>query len=191
MRATVLPALTVTVAMLLSGCGDAADEPEVGGATTTAGDTATTMDGADTTDDGDTTDGEVGQEATTLATADTELGTILVDGEGRTVYVFDNDADGESACTGGCAENWPPLAGPATAASGVDGSLLGTTTRDDGSVQVTYAGSPLYHFASDTEPGQVNGQGVGDVWWVVAPDGTKVTGDGDGDKADNASGYGG
>lgn len=80
---------------------------------------------------------------TTLGTADTELGTILVDGDGNTLYVFDDDSDGTSSCDDQCAENWPPLTGGAEASGDVDAGLLGSTERDEGTVQVTYGGSPL------------------------------------------------
>jgi len=169
-RAKTLSALIATVALLLAACGGG-DDPGAGSsgsADTTDG--ATTA-GATTDDDtdGDTTDGDV-----TLATASTDLGTILADDDGRTLYVFDNDTDGESTCYDQCAANWPALTGAATATGELDASLLGTTQRTDGSTQVTYAGHPLYYFAGDSAPGDVNGQGVGDVWWVLAPDGTKM-----------------
>lgn len=105
----------------------------------------------------------------------TDLGDILVDGEGMTLYVFDNDTEGTSACTGDCAANWPPLTGDVTAGDGVDADLLGTTERDDGSAQATYADQPLYYFAGDQASGDVNGQAVGGIWWVVGVDGEKIT----------------
>ncbi len=111
-----------------------------------------------------------------VATADSDLGQILVDGEGFTLYLFDNDSEGESACTDDCAETWPPLTGEATAGEGADAALLGTITREDGSEQVTYNGHPLYRFAPDEAPGDVNGQGVGEVWWVVSPEGESIKG---------------
>ena len=113
-----------------------------------------------------------------LATADSDLGEIVVDAEGRSVYVFDEDepGSGESACTGGCLEQWPPVLADdeEPTAEGVDAEL-GTLERDDGALQLTLDGSPLYRFAGDGSPGDVTGQAVGDVWWVVAPDGEKIT----------------
>lgn len=96
-----------------------------------------------------------------------ELGTILTDGEGRTLYVFANDEEGQSNCHGQCAVNWPPLLteGEPTAADGVEGSV-GTTERDGGT-QVTYDGAPLYHYANDETAGDANGHDVGGVWFVV------------------------
>ena len=94
-----------------------------------------------------------------MATAESDLGTILVDGEGLTLYLFMPDAQGPSTCEGDCLAAWPALVGPATAGEGVDESLLATATRaDDGSEQVTYNGWPLYYFAQDSAPGDVNGQ---------------------------------
>ncbi len=102
-----------------------------------------------------------------------EDGDFLVDAEGRTLYVFLNDQDGRSACTGECAENWPPLTveGEATAGEGVGEGELGTIEREDGDTQVTYHDRPLYYFAADKNPGDVKGQGVGDVWFVVSAEG--------------------
>jgi predicted lipoprotein with Yx(FWY)xxD motif len=108
------------------------------------------------------------------------LGTILVDSQGNTLYVFDKDTGTQSTCSGACATAWPPLRadGKPTAGSGADASMLGTTTRSDGKPQVTYDGHPLYTFSSDGGPGQTSGQGVtafGAPWYVISPDGTQVT----------------
>ena len=93
------------------------------------------------------------------------------------VYVFDEDAEGVSNCTGECLENWPAveaLGDGDPVVHGIDGEV-GTIARDDGTVQVTLEGRPLYTFAGDSEPGDPTGQGVQGVWWVVAPDGEAVT----------------
>jgi predicted lipoprotein with Yx(FWY)xxD motif len=107
-----------------------------------------------------------------------DFGSILVDGEGMSLYLFTKDTQdsGTSTCTGDCQVKWPPLAtdGDPVAGEGVDASLLGTITRDDGSLQVTYNGWPLYYFAEDTAPGDTNGQGVGDVWFLVSPEGEAI-----------------
>lgn len=114
-----------------------------------------------------------------LSTADSSLGTIVVDGAGMTVYVFDNDTVGatSSACSGDCAANWPAV--PAGAGDpqldGVTGEV-GTITGVDGEPQLTLGGLPLYYFAGDNAAGDVNGQGVGGIWWVVGPDGAKISG---------------
>jgi predicted lipoprotein with Yx(FWY)xxD motif len=114
-----------------------------------------------------------GQEVQAASTA---LGHVLVDGQGLSLYLFEPDAQGDSTCYDECATAWPPLVtdGEPTAGDGADAGLLGTTTRDDGSTQVTYDGWPLYHWAGDQAPGDVNGQGVNDVWWLVGPDGAPV-----------------
>lgn len=119
---------------------------------------------------------EAAGDVVTVEVADTELGPILVDSEGMTLYVFLPDAGGESTCYDDCAANWPPLVAEATAGEGIDESLLGTVERDDGSTQTTYGGWPLYYFAADTAPGDLNGQGVGENWFVIDPSGEVVEG---------------
>ena len=114
-----------------------------------------------------------------LSTADVgDLGTVVVDGSGRTLYVFDKDtADPpKSNCEGECAAMWPPVeAGSGTPElDGIDASLVGTVERSDGTQQLTLNGWPLYLFAKDTKAGDAKGQAVGDVWWVVGPDGKKI-----------------
>jgi predicted lipoprotein with Yx(FWY)xxD motif len=113
-----------------------------------------------------------------LRTSDSALGTIVVAGSGRTVYVFDKDtaAGGTSSCSGACLQKWPAVAADAAdpAVDGVTGKV-GTITRDDGTMQVTLGGMPLYTYAGDSDPGDVTGQGVQGVWWVVAADGAEVT----------------
>lgn len=115
-----------------------------------------------------------------LATADVaDFGKVVVDGNGRTLYVFDNDtaSPSKSTCDGECAALWPPvIAGTAAPQlDGIDASLVGTVTRTDGSKQVTLAGLPLYQYAPDTKPGDGKGQGVLGKWWVVGADGKKIT----------------
>jgi predicted lipoprotein with Yx(FWY)xxD motif len=105
-----------------------------------------------------------------------DLGTIVADAEGMTLYFFLNDTGSESTCYDDCAANWPAYAtqGDPQAGTGIDASLLGTTTRTDGTVQVTYNGKPLYLFAGDESAGDTNGQGIGDVWFVVSPAGEPI-----------------
>jgi len=112
--------------------------------------------------------------ATTVAVANSRLGDILVDAEGRTLYVFTKDKGDQSACSGQCATNWPALTGSATAGTGVQAGLLSTSTQANGDTQVTYDGHPLYYFAGDAKPGDTNGQGVGDAWFVLTGDGQLV-----------------
>jgi predicted lipoprotein with Yx(FWY)xxD motif len=114
--------------------------------------------------------------AATVAVEDSDLGQIVVDSEGRTLYVFLVDEGSESTCYDDCEANWPPLTveGDPTG-DGVDASLLGTTEREDGTTQVTLDGHPLYYFAADETVDDVNGQGMGDVWYVVSPEGEAIT----------------
>src|SRR5215211_2019740 len=105
------------------------------------------------------------------------LGSFLVDDKGMTLYLFTKDTPDTSNCYEKCATAWPPLltTGDPVAGEGVDASLLGTTTRTDGTVQVTYNGWPLYYYEKDQAPGDVVGQDVGDVWFVVSATGEQVT----------------
>jgi predicted lipoprotein with Yx(FWY)xxD motif len=114
--------------------------------------------------------------AASVAVEDSDLGQIVVDAEGQTLYVFLADEGSESTCYDDCEASWPPLTveGDPVAGEGVDGSLLGTTERTDGSTQVTLDGHPLYYFAADETPDDMNGQGVGDVWYVVSPEGQAI-----------------
>ena len=113
-------------------------------------------------------------EGTTVAVASGKLGDILVDGDGRTLYAFTKDQGDKSACSGQCADNWPALTGTATAGTGVQASLLSSSMQANGDAQVTYDGRLLYYFAGDAKPGDVNGQGVGNVWYAVTADGELV-----------------
>jgi predicted lipoprotein with Yx(FWY)xxD motif len=118
--------------------------------------------------------------AAKLATADVgAFGKIVVDGNGRTVYVFDKDSDDppKSNCDGDCAAKWPPVMAGSAAPQldGIDASLVGTVTRSDGSKQLTIDGYPLYLFGSDSEAGEAKGQAVGGVWWVLGANGEKIT----------------
>jgi predicted lipoprotein with Yx(FWY)xxD motif len=109
----------------------------------------------------------------------TALGHILVDSKGRTLYLFQKDTGTASTCAGACASVWPPLttAGKANASSGVSAAKLGTTTRSDGTTQVTYNGHPLYYFTGDHAAGQTTGQGnpgFGAEWDVLSAAGNKI-----------------
>ncbi|HUZ86595.1 MAG TPA: hypothetical protein VNF26_06540 [Candidatus Baltobacterales bacterium] len=112
--------------------------------------------------------------------ANTTHGQILVDGKGMTVYLFVADTGTSSTCYTSCATIWPPVLtdGAPQAGAGVDKSLLGTTTRTDGKIEVTYAGHPLYYFFKDKAAGDTTGQGVngfGALWWVMSPAGAAIT----------------
>jgi predicted lipoprotein with Yx(FWY)xxD motif len=116
---------------------------------------------------------------TTVKVAKSRFGKIIVDGRGRSLYLFEKDRRGHSACSGACAAYWPPLLtnGKPVAGTGVKKSLLGTTRRSNGKKQVTYNGHPLYRFVQDTRPGQVKGQDThffGGGWYVISPSGKKI-----------------
>ncbi len=117
--------------------------------------------------------------AATVKTGSSSLGTILTDGTGRAVYLFEKDTGTTSTCYGACAGAWPPVltTGSPVTGSGATASLLGTAKRTDGTTQVTYAGHPLYYFAGDQKPGDITGEGsqaFGAGWDLIAPGGKKV-----------------
>ena len=103
------------------------------------------------------------------------LGSFLVDSKGMTLYLFTKDTPNTSACYGGCAIAWPPLltTGAPTAGTGVTASMLGTTTRTDGTTQVTYNGWPLYYWINDKAAGDTTGENVQGVWFVITPAGVQ------------------
>jgi len=114
-----------------------------------------------------------------LATAGSGLGTILTDGQGRTVYLLDSDPSGRSTCAADCAAVWPPVTStePLAAGAGLVQAMLGSSTRSDGSTQLTYGGHPLYYFVHDSGPGTTAGQGIttfGGTWFVLDPAGNKI-----------------
>jgi predicted lipoprotein with Yx(FWY)xxD motif len=108
-----------------------------------------------------------------------KLGRFITDARGLTLYLFEKDHNGKSACYGKCAKVWSPYltSGKPTAGSGVSGAKVGVTKRTNGSMQVTYGGHPLYHYDDDHKPGQTKGQGLklfGAEWYVLAPSGKKI-----------------
>lgn len=118
--------------------------------------------------------------ATIAVATNSKLGQILVDGRGITVYLFVVDTGTTSTCYTSCAAVWPPVltTGAPQAGAGATASLLGTTTRTDGKIEVTYAGHPLYYFIQDKAVGDTTGQGVngfGGLWWVMSPAGAAIT----------------
>jgi predicted lipoprotein with Yx(FWY)xxD motif len=117
--------------------------------------------------------------AATVKTRHGKLGTFLVDGKGRTLYLFEKDKTKKSRCSGSCAVAWPPLTttGKPQAAGSAKASLLGTSKRSDGTTQVTYNGHPLYRFVQDKKAGDTKGEGVdafGAEWYVLSPSGKKI-----------------
>lgn len=104
------------------------------------------------------------------------FGLFLTDADGRTLYAFDKDTMNTSNCTGTCLQNWPPytVQGAVTADPSLDKSKVGTMTRSDGTMQVTFDGHPLYYFVNDKNPGDVKGQGVANLWHVLSPRGNPM-----------------
>ena len=116
-----------------------------------------------------------------VALASTKLGKVLVDGNGRTLYLFEADKGTMSKCDGACASAWPPLttSGKPTAGTGVVAAKLGTAKRADGTTGVTYDGHPLYTYAGDGAPGQTAGEGLTDYgapWYALSAAGKTVVG---------------
>jgi predicted lipoprotein with Yx(FWY)xxD motif len=158
-KALARAALLAALALVAAACGGDDDAPS---GTATPAEQPTTTAAAQ------------GAGGATVAVANSRLGDILVDADGRTLYAFTKDQGDQSACSGECAANWPALTGTATAGTGVQASLLSTAAQANGDDQVTYDGRPLYYFAGDAKAGDTNGQGVGNVWFAVAADGQLV-----------------
>jgi len=158
-----LAALALVSALVLAACGSSGSSGTSTSSTPPASSTATSSP----------------RPASVVGTKTTSLGTFLVDAKGRALYLWDADHGSMSACSGACAQAWPPLTaiGTPKASGQVKSSLLGTTKRADGSREVTYDGHPLYYFEGDTTPGQTTGQGndgFGAPWWVVSPAGKAI-----------------
>ncbi|MDI3212175.1 hypothetical protein [Arthrobacter sp. AL12] len=162
------------LAALLSGCAGSsgtATSPTSAAATTPPGSTAATSAPASTS--------TPAAAAPDLKVADSAAGRIVVDGKGMSIYYYTKDVkdSGTSTCTGGCLAAWPPvLAGTdAPAVDGVTGTV-GTIATPDGKKQLTVNGMPVYYYAKDLAAGDILGQGVGSVWYLVAPSGEMITG---------------
>ncbi|MCU1366945.1 MAG: hypothetical protein JWL72_4161 [Ilumatobacteraceae bacterium] len=172
--AATTPASTATtIAAATTAAPTTAAAPETTAAatpeTSTADTTATTEASAATT--------AAPADAVAVQLADSALGSILQTSDGKTLYVFSKDSGTTSACSGGCASAWPPLAGTVEPGKGLDGEDFATITRDDGTQQVTFYGHPLYFYAGDSAPGDTAGQGEGGVWYVVGSDGNAIDSD--------------
>lgn len=172
-----LATVAIAASLALAACGDDDDdgqppEPDVAA--------AESEQDADAPADTDPAAGEPGKPAaeTTgieIKVGPSEYGEMLFDADNQAIYLFDKETTSESECYGACAAAWPPVLtdGEPVAAGGANGSLLGTTERDDGSTQVTYDGQPLYYYAHE-DPGQVLCHDVsefGGVWLVLGADG--------------------
>jgi len=159
-------ALAAAVLVLSTACGSSTPEPASPAAPAPSASTSA-----------GTPAGGGGAEVSELKTASSSLGTIVTDGKGMTLYMFDKDTKGgsTSACSGQCLAAWPPalMGAAAPAASGVTGTVAAIDTPD-GKKQLTLGGWPLYYWAKDTKPGDVTGQAVKDVWWVLDAAGTPI-----------------
>lgn len=163
---------------LLAACGAEGGDDT----TTTAAPDTTTTTSADAGQEDPTTTAPEDEDTTTTAAetmdgvhvADTDLGSILVDPEGFTLYIFTADSEGESACYDACADLWPPVPADTPISSELDDSIFGAVTRDDGTEQLAVNGMPLYLYTPDENPGDTTGQGFNDVWFVVDADGNMI-----------------
>ena len=132
---------------------------------------------------GSSSSGSSSTSGVTAVTRSTSLGTVLTTASGMTLYHRTDESADKIECLSGCVASWPPYTVPAGATpEGVSG--LGTTTRPDGTTQVTYDGEPLYTYAGDSSPGQTNGNGVGGIWYAVTVPGTGGSG-----RSNDGSGY--
>jgi len=165
----VLAVLILAGAVAVAGCGGDEDEPA-----------SSQVPKPETTQAPRTETAKVAEPrpaGTAITLRDSEFGSMLFDSKRQAIYIFERDPKNETVCYGECAEAWPPVLtkGEPKAAEGVDESLLGTVERRDGSLQVTYAGQPLYFYAHES-PGEVRCHNVdlnGGLWWVVGPDGRR------------------
>jgi len=177
-------AALATAALIIAGCGSASSS-------STSSATAAAAPAATTSASSTTSTTAAAATGVTLKTAKGSGGTYLAGPNGHALYLWVADSGGKSACSGSCAQAWPPLTtkGNPTAGAGVDASDLGTIMRSDGAEQVTYKGHPLYYFVADTSAGSTKGEGsdgFGAKWWLIAPSGTAITAG-----ATTAASYGG
>lgn len=170
---TTLAGAPVLVALLLTACSSASAGNTAPGYGSTPPVAATTA--AATASGSGSTGARAADAATlTLAITSSSLGPILVDGRGMTLYLYTKDSPNTSVCTGQCLIAWPPLLGKPTAGAGVDAARLGSFQRADGSTQASYNGWPLYYWKADVKPGDVTGQNVNSVWYVLGADGNAI-----------------
>jgi predicted lipoprotein with Yx(FWY)xxD motif len=170
-----IAALAIGAALAVAGCGgsDSSSSGE-GGAYGSGGETSSAQNAKS-----ESSGAEASGTGTVAVAKNPELGTILVDAKGFTLYDFHKDKGGKSACYGACASTWPPLStsGAPHAMSGAEASKLGTTKRSDGTLQVTYAGHPLYTYVADTKPGEAKGNdfsSFGAQWYALKPSGEEA-----------------
>lgn len=167
--------------LLVVACG------EPGGTETTAASQEATTEAPEAGQEAATT--TMGAEMAGVHVAETDAGAALVGPEGMTLYVFTSDTGGESTCYDSCASLWPPVPGDTEIGADLDASLFGTTTRTDGSTQLTVNDMPLYWYEPDEVPGDALGQGFQGVWFVVDAQGQIVESSAGGDTDDTVFEY--
>jgi len=118
---------------------------------------------------------DMSEGAAGLQLASTDLGDIIVDIHGNTIYLFTPDAQSTPTCLDGCVDNWPLVVETIEVGEGLDADLLGSVEHPSGVLQATYNGWPLYYFANDAAAGDTNGQGVNDVWFVIDAAGNAIS----------------
>jgi predicted lipoprotein with Yx(FWY)xxD motif len=171
----------LAAAVLIAGCGSSNSSSSANAAPSTSAAAAAAP----------------GASSVAISTTKGSVGTYLTGASGRAIYLWMADTGPKSNCTGQCAKFWPPVLAKATptVSGGATASDLGTTTRADGTKQVTYNGHPLYYFLEDPKAGTDKGQGstnFGAKWWLVAPSGTAITAKGSSSGGGSKSGgYGG
>jgi predicted lipoprotein with Yx(FWY)xxD motif len=169
-----LAALALIAVLAIAGCGSSSDSGSSSGGAYGSGEESSAKP-ASSEDSGG------GTGAVVTAASAPKLGRIIVDSKGLTLYDFHKDKGTTSACYGGCAQVWPPLLseGKPQAGEGAMASKLGTTERKDGTLQVTYAGHPLYTYTADTKPGDAKGNdfsSFGGEWYALLPSGEEAEG---------------
>jgi predicted lipoprotein with Yx(FWY)xxD motif len=182
-RITYVLALVVALALLVAGCGGGSDSSsgsayggKGGGGGSKPASAKESNESGSKGGYGEGTETSGGGDGIVSAAKVGDLGTVLVDSQGLTLYDFHKDKGSTSSCYGACAGAWPPLLteGNPQAQGAADRSMLGTTKRKDGTVQVTYNGWPLYTYAGDKGPGEANGNDItqyGAQWYALMPNG--------------------
>lgn len=164
MRSKLVTSIVALAILLAAACGDDGSD-----------DTSTTLAPGD--DSGETTEAESGAAAgdAIVQVGDTDLGEVLTDSEGLTLYGLTDDTDGQSTCDGDCANAWPPLlVDSAELPDGLDPAVFSVTERNDGTFQLVAGQQPLYTFSGDSAPGDTNGQGSGGIWFAASPSGELI-----------------
>ena len=162
------PTAILILTLILAACSETP-------AASSAAETAATTPSPEASESAAPTESAEASGEAAVVTADSDLGAILTDAAGMTIYFFANDTEGTSNCEGDCLANWPPVEAEDSPAAGEGVTAeLGTIERTDGTRQLTVNGFPAYYFANDAAAGDVNGQGVGGVWWVFGADGEHI-----------------